>query len=89
MFDYITNSYRMGVDYRGISKTTLSFDEMLTYSTINNSATDNNLSYQLSNGTPVDLGLVFVGHDALRKSDYQFDHDSSYGNVKLQRVLVV
>ena len=27
----ITNSYRMGVDYRGLSKTTLSFDEMLTY----------------------------------------------------------
>ena len=31
---YTTNSYRMGVDYRGISKTTLSFDEMLTYSKI-------------------------------------------------------
>ena len=59
--NYITNSYRMGVDYRGLSKTTLSFDEMLTYSAINNSATDKNLSYQLSNGTPVDLGLVFVG----------------------------
>ncbi len=59
--NYITNSYRMGVDYRGLSKTTLSFDEMLTYSAIDNSATDKNLSYQLSNGTPVDLGLVFVG----------------------------
>ena len=57
----ITNSYRMGVDYRGLSKTTLSFDELLTYSTINNSVTDNNLTYQLSNGTPVDLGLVFIG----------------------------
>jgi hypothetical protein len=59
--NYITNSYRMGVDYRGLSKTTLSFDEMLTYSAINNTVTDKNLSYQLSNGTPVDLGLVFVG----------------------------
>jgi hypothetical protein len=56
-----TNAYRMGADYRGISKTTLSFDEFLTYSKVDNNATDNNLSYQLSNGTPVDLGLVFTG----------------------------
>jgi hypothetical protein len=59
MVNYITNSYRMGVDYRGLSKTTLSFDELLTYSQISNTVTDNNLTYQLSNGTPVDLGLVF------------------------------
>ncbi len=58
---YITNSYRMGVDYRALPKTTLSFDEMLTYSAINSAVTDNNLSYQLSNGTPVDLGIVFTG----------------------------
>jgi hypothetical protein len=58
---YTTNAYRMGVDYRGISNTTLSFDEFLTYSKIDNSATDANLGYQLANGTPVDLGIVFVG----------------------------
>jgi hypothetical protein len=57
----ITNSYRTGVDYRAIPKTTLSFDELLIYSAINNSAADNNLSFQLSNGTPVDLGIVSVG----------------------------
>ena len=57
----VTNSYRMGVDYRGLPKTTLSFDEMLTYTAINNRVTDNNLPYQLSNGTPVDLGIVSVG----------------------------
>jgi hypothetical protein len=56
-----TNSYRIGVDYRGISKTTLSFDEMLTYSKVDTSATDANLTFQLSNGIPVDLGLIFVG----------------------------
>ncbi len=56
-----TNAYRMGVDYRGISKTTLSFDEMLTYSKIDVATVDSNLTYQLSNGTPVDLGLVFTG----------------------------
>ena len=57
----ITNSYRMGVDYRGLSKTTLSFDEMLTYTYVNNTITDNNFLFRLSNGTPVDLGTVFIG----------------------------
>ncbi len=37
----VTNSYRMGVDYRGLPKTTLSFDELLTYTAINNSVADN------------------------------------------------
>ena len=32
-----------------------------TYSKIDEQETDNNLTYQLSNGTPVDLGLVFDG----------------------------
>jgi hypothetical protein len=58
---YTTNAYRIGVDYQGLPKTTLSFDEFLTYSKVDNSATDNNKTFQLSNGTPVDLGLVFVG----------------------------
>jgi hypothetical protein len=58
---YTTNAYRIGVDFKGIPNTTVSFDEFLTYSKVDTSATDNNLTYQLSNGTPVDLGLVFVG----------------------------
>ena len=58
---YATNAYRMGLEYRGIPKTTLSFDEFLTYSRVDNSVTDNNLSYQLSSGARVDLGIVFVG----------------------------
>ncbi len=56
---YRTSSYRMGVDYRGIPKTTLSFDEILTYSKIDERETDNNLTFQLSTGVPVDLGLLF------------------------------
>src|ERR1700722_2870921 len=59
--DDVTNSYRMGVDYRGLSKTTLSFDEMLAYTEVKNRVTDNNLLFRLSNGTPVDLGIVFFG----------------------------
>jgi hypothetical protein len=58
---YTTNSYRMGVDYRGISRTTLSFDEMLTYSKVDTSSSDTNYNYKLANGTPADLGIVFIG----------------------------
>ncbi len=56
-----TNSWRMGADYVGLPKTTLSFDEYLTYTHLNDNAADKNLTYQLSNGTPVDLGIVFIG----------------------------
>jgi len=56
-----TDAYRMGVDYKGIAKTTFSFDEMLNYTKIDQTAVDANMQYQLSNGTPVDLGIVFQG----------------------------
>jgi hypothetical protein len=58
---YLTNSWRMGADYVGLPKTTLSFDEYLTYTHLSDHVTDQNLTYQLSNGTPVDLGMVFIG----------------------------
>src|SRR4029077_4205510 len=58
---YRTSSYRMGVDYRGIPKTTLSFDEILTYSKVDKVETDQNLTFQTSTGLPIDLGLVFIG----------------------------
>ncbi len=58
---YTTNAYRIGVDYRGIARTTLSFDELLTYSKVDTGAADNHFLFQLSDGTPVDLGLDFIG----------------------------
>jgi hypothetical protein len=61
MLLYRTSSYRIGVDYRGIPKTTLSYDEFLTYSKVDKAITDNNLTFQTSTGVPVDLGLVFIG----------------------------
>jgi hypothetical protein len=57
----ITNEYRVGVDYRGLPRTTLSFDELLNYTRVNTSVADQNFPFQLANGTPVDLGAVFQG----------------------------
>jgi hypothetical protein len=57
----ITNEYRLGLDYRGLSRTTLSFDELLSYTRVNTFVADHNFPFQLANGTPVDLGVVFQG----------------------------
>ncbi|HJT68633.1 MAG TPA: hypothetical protein VJ731_00460 [Terriglobales bacterium] len=58
-FHYTTNSYRFGGDYRLTRKTTLSFDELLSYFKQDNTVTDRNFPFVLSNGTPADLGIVF------------------------------
>jgi hypothetical protein len=58
-YHYTTNAYRAGVDFRFLPKTTISFDELLTYFKQDNTVTDQNFPYVLSDGTPADLGIVF------------------------------
>lgn len=58
-FHYTTHSYRLGTDYRLTRKTTLSFDELLSYFKQDNTVTDQNFPFVLSNGTPADLGIIF------------------------------
>jgi hypothetical protein len=58
-FKYTTNAYRAGVDFRFLSKTTISFDELLTYFKQDSGVTDQNFPFVLSDGTPADLGIVF------------------------------
>ncbi|MGB8322951.1 MAG: hypothetical protein WCE52_08325, partial [Candidatus Acidiferrum sp.] len=60
-YSFTTNSYRAGVDFRILPKTTISYDQFLTYYKQGNVVTDNpqNSGYQLANGTPVDLGIVW------------------------------
>jgi hypothetical protein len=58
---YTSNVYRAGLDYRLAPRTTVSFDEFLTYFKQDNSVIDQNFQYMLANGTPADLGIVFTG----------------------------
>src|SRR5580698_6473511 len=60
-YSYTTNSYRAGVDFRIFPKTTISYDQFLSYYKQDNIVTDNpqNSGYALANGTPVDLGIVW------------------------------
>src|SRR5579862_3596286 len=65
MYSYTTNAYRAGVDFRILPRTTISYDQFLTYFKQDNTVTENPVAtpgqfgYQLANGTPVDLGIVF------------------------------
>src|ERR1700722_20408717 len=60
-YSYTTNSYRVGVDFRVLPKTAISFDQFLSYYKQDNVVTDDpqNSGFQLANGTPVDLGIVW------------------------------
>ena len=64
-YSYTTNAYRVGVDVRLLPRTTVSYDQFLTYFKQDSgilespSATPGAYGFQLANGTPVDFGIVW------------------------------
>jgi hypothetical protein len=60
-YSYTTNAYHAGVDFRVLPRTTISYDQFLSYYKQDNIITDNpqNSGYELANGTPVDLGIIW------------------------------
>lgn len=73
-----TNSYHIGADYRGLPKTTISYDQFfkyfkndtLTFDAVGATTPFSPLfppgfnQFQLSNGSPVDLGAVWITNPA-------------------------
>jgi hypothetical protein len=63
-YSYTTNAYRAGVDFRVLPRTTISYDQFLSYFRQDNTVTENptatpqQYGYQ-ANGVPVDLGMVW------------------------------
>lgn len=53
------NAYQMGVDFHVLPNTTFSYDQFLNYYKGDTSWVDQNFTYLLSSGVPVDLGVVF------------------------------
>jgi hypothetical protein len=53
------NSYHLGVDFRLAPRTNISYDQFFQYFKGDTSYVDQNFMYQLADGTPVDLGLIF------------------------------
>jgi len=64
-YSYTTNAYRAGVDFKVLPRTTISYDQFLSYFRQDNAvletpaATPQSYGYQLANGIPVDLGAVW------------------------------
>jgi hypothetical protein len=58
-FKTTVNTYRVGVDFRLLPRTNISFDQIWNYYKGDTGTTDPNQNplFQLSNGTPVDLGV--------------------------------
>ena len=81
-YSYTTNAYRAGVDFKILPRTTISYDQFLSYFTQNNVVTDNpavnpqNFGFILgnpsgvgtTNGTPVDLGNIWSTQTPCRGS---------------------
>jgi hypothetical protein len=53
------NAYRLGVDFKVLPRTNISYDEIFSYYKGDTGQTDNNQNFALANGTPVDLGVSF------------------------------
>lgn len=54
-----TNTYRLGVDFRLLPRTNISYDQIWNYYKGDNGTTDQNQIFALSNGQLVDLGVSF------------------------------
>jgi hypothetical protein len=55
----LLDAYQFGVDFKLLPRTSISYDQFLQYYKGDTSWTDQNLIFQLSNGTPVDPGISF------------------------------
>ena len=51
------NAYRLGVDFKLLPKTNISYDQVFNYYKGDTGVTDQNQLFQLANGTPVDIGV--------------------------------
>ncbi|HEV2341127.1 MAG TPA: hypothetical protein VGS15_04940 [Candidatus Acidoferrales bacterium] len=75
-FKTTMNSYSMGADFKILPRTTFSYDEYLQYFKQDTGWFDQNQTFQLpppngfSNGTPVDLGIIFINSSPC-KNDVQ------------------
>jgi hypothetical protein len=54
-----TNAYRAGIDVQLIPRTNISYDQFWNYYKGDTAWVDENFAFRLSDGSPVDLGLIF------------------------------
>jgi hypothetical protein len=54
-----SDRYQFGIDLRVMKRTTLSFDQFFEHDKVDPNFRDNNLSFTLTDGTPIDVGISF------------------------------
>jgi hypothetical protein len=54
-----TDNYRIGVDFRFVPKTIISYDQLIVHTGYNTNWQDATFSWVLPNGTPADLGIAW------------------------------
>jgi hypothetical protein len=55
----LLDGYQLGVDFRFLPRTSISYDQFLQYYKGDSSWTDANLLFQLAGGSPVDMGISY------------------------------
>jgi hypothetical protein len=55
----LMDSYRFGIDFKVLPRTTISYDQFLEYYRGDTSWNDQNFNFQLTGGTPVDTGISY------------------------------
>jgi hypothetical protein len=55
----LSDSYRLGISWRPVERTRISFDQFYTHNKSDTSSYLNSFPYSLSNGTPANLGIAF------------------------------
>ncbi len=54
-----TDNYRIGVDFRPLPRTTISYDQFVVHTKYDTTWQDRNFSWVLPNGAPADLGIAW------------------------------
>lgn len=55
----VLDAYHAGIDVKLLPRTNISYDQFLQYYKGNTNWRDQNLAFQLSNGSPVDAGIIY------------------------------
>lgn len=55
----LLNGYQAGIDIRVLPRTSISYDQFLQYYRGDSSWTNRNLNFQISDGSPVDAGMIY------------------------------
>jgi hypothetical protein len=73
-----SDRYQFGIDLRVMRRTTISFDQFFEHDKVDPNFRDNNLSFTLTNGTPIDVGISFPARGCTPVAGVTFPGNNVY-----------